>query len=123
MQLMSDSGPIEEAFFDGYGIEERLLEGVMFRVIIKDDEVLCTGARSDHSAYMKKFSKSQKEDWCKEILAIISRDPSDAQLVTENGEEAWIEDCQIHYHGVPIEVEGLTGEQLMEKLNLNPKSG
>lgn len=63
------------AYFDGYGIEERLLEGVKFKVervpLGRAFQLVCNGVHESHQDYMRKFSKSQMRTWCAEVVRQI----------------------------------------------------
>lgn len=123
MILMTEKGPVDEAYFDGYGIEERLLEGVLFRVIVEDEIVKCLGPKDEFSPYMKKFSQRQLAEWEEQIVERVLQDPEDPGLQCPSGNEAWIEGGPTMYRGQPVEIEGITGDQLAKILTGNTKSG
>jgi hypothetical protein len=37
LEIMTDSGPVDEAFGDCYGFGDRILEGVLYRVRVSED--------------------------------------------------------------------------------------
>jgi hypothetical protein len=59
--------PVEPqiGYVDGYLFGERLLEGVMFAIMIDGptQEVRCTGVAATQQDYMRKFSKAMIEQW------------------------------------------------------------
>lgn len=58
-----DIHPEQVAYVDGYGIAERLLEGIRFKVEIVSGELVCTGVHPDDESYMAKFSDKQRAEW------------------------------------------------------------
>jgi hypothetical protein len=93
LQIMTDNGPVEEALYDGYGVAERLLEGVMFRIRIENDDVVCLGHRKMDDGYMKKFNKKQLDDWHQQIIANVKQTHGDT--LECDGTDAWIEGLQV----------------------------
>lgn len=56
------------AYYDGYGIEDRLLEDVLFKLVGGRDayerpELVCEGVHPDAEEYCKKFSPAQMLKW------------------------------------------------------------
>lgn len=123
MILMTEKGPVDEAFFDGYGIEERLLEGVLFRIVIEDEYVKCLGPKDEFSPYMKKFSQKQLAEWDEMIVERVLHDPEEPGLQCAEGQDVWIEGGPTIYRGQPIEIEGISGDQLAKILTGENKSG
>lgn len=90
LAIMTDSGPVDEALLDGYGFGDRLLEGVMFRITIKDGAINCPGVHAKSQRYADSFTLEQVAQWqvdAEEHCRSLGDD-----LETESGEEAWIED-------------------------------
>lgn len=84
---------IDYAYVDGYGLEERLLEGVRFKVermaLGTGFHLVCNGVHPDDNAYMLKFNKQQKAAWCREAV----------KWLTENDGDATAEDgTNVHWH-------------------------
>lgn len=50
----------DTAYFDGYSIGDRLLEGVMFEVKIENEQIKVLGVRDDCKQY---FSRLNQESW------------------------------------------------------------
>jgi hypothetical protein len=86
---MTDSGPVEEALLDGYGFGDRLLEGVMFRIILIEGKINCPGLHKDSEAYGGRFTPEQVAKW--QLQAEENCRSLGDNLVTEDGQEAWIE--------------------------------
>jgi hypothetical protein len=89
--LENDHGVVSEALFDGYDVAERLLEGVLFRVQIINDEVVCLGVLDTQAAYMKKFSQEQIDKWHRDIESRVV-DWGGDMLVDANNEDVWLVD-------------------------------
>lgn len=72
MILDADTGEAVDpqvGYVDGYGMEDRLLEGVLFEVTLDaDGNPVCTGVHSSFQSYMDKFSKEQMAAWCKDVV-------------------------------------------------------
>lgn len=87
-----DIHPEQVAYVDGYGIAERLLEGVRFKVEVKTNEeglseLVCNGVHPDDESYMVKFSKAQREDW--EQQAVEQMTQLDHEATAEDGTEVY----------------------------------
>lgn len=55
-------------YVDGYGMADRLLEGVLFEVTLdKDGNPVCHGVHESFKDYCSKFSKKQMDEWCREV--------------------------------------------------------
>jgi hypothetical protein len=89
MTLENDHGVVSEALFDGYDVGDRLLEGVMFRVQVIDDKVVCLGVQESQADYMKKFSKEQISKWHSAIECRVV-DWGGDMLVDGNNEDVWL---------------------------------
>lgn len=85
--LRADDGdihPEQIAYVDGYGIAERLLEGVRFKVeahrqVFGGAPVLkCNGVHPDDEAYMAKFSSAQRAEWNAEAVKWLTDNDGDA---------------------------------------------
>lgn len=87
--LMTDNGPVAEGLLDGYSIGDRLLEGVMFRILIVNNEITCPGVVADHEDYMVQFSTEQRAKWNES--AVESCIQWGDNLRTADGEDIWIE--------------------------------
>lgn len=90
LQIMTDDGPVEEALLNGYGFGERLLEDMMFRIIIKDGEINCPGVTDKCQAYMDRFNDAKVAEWQVEAEDNVKR--LGDNLETADGSDAWIED-------------------------------
>jgi hypothetical protein len=70
------------AYVDGYAFEERLLEGVMFKVerfaLGRGHQLVCHGVRADAEPYMLKFNRRQKERWYREAVKCLAEYDGDA---------------------------------------------
>lgn len=73
------------AYVDGYTLEERLLEGVLFkveRVVLGTGyHLVCNGVHPDSEAYMTKFSRQQKEGWYREAVRYLTHNGGEAQTL------------------------------------------
>lgn len=71
--IVGDNGPVEPqiGYYDGYGVAERLLEGVRFRFQAINNELIWTGFHSADMDYMRQFADRQVEDWASEALNSI----------------------------------------------------
>lgn len=85
--VCEDCGEIEYGLYDGYGVAERLLEGVKFKVTIKNNKINVNVQDSDKS-YFKNSGISMKK-WEREVkTAVISEEVSCPNC----GEDAYIEE-------------------------------
>ena len=88
--LRTDDGdlyPGDEAYVDGYALEERLLEGVRFKIEVKalglGYQLVCNGVHPEDKDYMLKFSKKQLAEWYLEAVRYMTDGGGDA--TTEDG--------------------------------------
>jgi hypothetical protein len=89
INIMTEDGPVEEALLDGYSFGDRRLEGVMFRIQVKDGKINCPGVSESSQRYMDSFTLEQVAEWQVEAEKNC-RDLGD-NLETADGREAWIE--------------------------------
>lgn len=90
LAIMTENGPVDEALLDGYGFGDRLLEGVMFRIQIKDGAINCPGVHAKSQRYADSFTLAQVAEW--QVQAEEHCRSLGDDLVTQDGEDAWIED-------------------------------
>lgn len=86
-RLMGENGPADPqvGYIDGYLLEERLLEGVLFRIVPSDDgeKLICTGTPG-FDRYMDKFSNEQKTKWYERAAEHAMRDECQDEGCTED---------------------------------------
>lgn len=102
-------------YIDGYNIADRLLEGVMFKIAIKDGEVVCEGVAPGDREYCEKFSDKQMKAWCDEAVKLAHDDvmtsfDGSRDLFIEGGETA--DNPQIEVR----EVKGMTFDEVLEDI-------
>jgi len=70
MKIICDHcGEIEHGEYDGYGVAERLLEGVTFEVRIKKNKIVATVQEDDKSYFKDNHISITK--WCKEVVDCV----------------------------------------------------
>lgn len=86
-KFMSENGPVEKAFLNGYFFGDRLLEDVMFECVIgEDDEVKVLGVDEESKAY---FSQLNEAHW----MSIAQGYAIDRDIFSDlNGDDIWIEE-------------------------------
>lgn len=87
--IMTDAGPVDVAYLDGYGFGDRMLEGVLFKIIILEGKINCPGVHEKHQRYADAFTLEQVAKW--QIDAEKNCEQLGDNLQTEDGEDAWIE--------------------------------
>ena len=64
MKLVCDCcGDIDHALVDGYGFGDRLLEGVMFNIMVIGDKIIAMAATKEDAVYIDDLNK---EKWLAE---------------------------------------------------------
>lgn len=89
--LRSDDGdihPDQMCYVNGYGIEERYLEDVRFKVEIITNseglpELICNGVHPEDEGYMQKFSDKQRAIWNEAAIECLTE--YDADGTAEDG--------------------------------------
>lgn len=87
-----------EAYFDGYDIGERLLEGVMFKVSIIDNELKVSYSKEDES-YMSQLNKKM---WLESALEYAKENDIFNEKPTGTGGKELVlknEDGSVYYEG------------------------
>ena len=84
-----DGNEIPVAYIDGYSFADTLLEGVLFEISVRGDQLVCDRNHPSFDAYMSKFVAEQRAKWQAEALQVALEGD---QLVTINNKDAWIEE-------------------------------
>ena len=87
--IMTEAGPVDEAYLDGYGFGDRMLEGVLFKIIIREGKINCPGVHEKSQRYADAFTLEQVAKW--QIDAEKNCEELGDNLQTADGEDAWIE--------------------------------
>lgn len=90
-RIMSEDGPVEFGLMDGYHFGDRLLEGVMFKVTIDENDKIQVALEPDSEEYCKglnmvKWMKEAKT-FAEEMDVLGHPDPS-----KRSEEDVWIEE-------------------------------
>ena len=108
MKFVDEDGEtVKYAYVDGYNFGERLLEGVIFCLTIKDDKVTADIRKADAS-YMKQLNKKM---WVKEAVKYAVKG-GDLTSTAEGGKEVRLKNktkkdpcaCPYESTGVPVGV-------------------
>jgi hypothetical protein len=84
--IHGNNGPItpQVGYYNGYTLEDRLLEDVRFRFQTLDNKLVWTGFHPADEDYMKKFSDLQIKTWYEEAYDCIMQG---FEMQTADGEE------------------------------------
>ena len=121
MQFMNDEGPMDPqvAYLNGYSIAERLLEDLLFKIEIIDDEIRCTGFHPDSERRVKNLLPQQAIDaYIKEMEVFAKKHDI---FIDTNGEDCWIDPPQWESTAltpIPIKDSG----DIFEMLGIKPKN-
>jgi hypothetical protein len=71
--IIGENGPVvpQVGYYNGYALEERLLEDVRFRFQTLDDKLVWTGFHPADEDYMTMFSDAQIKAWQEEAYKDI----------------------------------------------------
>lgn len=79
------------AYYDGYGVAERLLEGVLFEVTLDEQgNFVCNGVREEDRSYYDDFAPKKHVEWQEQIVKECERYAD--QLATLDGEDIEVVD-------------------------------
>jgi hypothetical protein len=88
-RLVTVTGPVTSAQFNGYLIEERLLDHIMIQVIDKGGGNLDIAFQERDHRYLSQFSAAQLADWLQEAMLHVE---AACPLKTPDGKAAWLTD-------------------------------
>jgi len=76
-----DGNIVNEAYFDAYAFGDRLLEGVIYKATIVNNEIVITYADKTTAEYMEQFNEKM---WFENAKAYIEDEPD---LMSKNGKK------------------------------------
>jgi hypothetical protein len=88
-RLVTVTGPVTAARFDGYLIEERLLDQIMIQVIDRGSGNLDITFHERDQRYLSQFSAEQLAEWLQEAMLHVE---AACPLEAPDGKAAWIAD-------------------------------
>lgn len=92
---MTEKGEVEVAYVDGYSFGDTLLEGVLFEVRVKNDQLVCEAHHESADTYLKRFNSAQVKDWYADALRVAVVDGDGLVTANRHGhgeEDVWVED-------------------------------
>lgn len=87
-RIMSDKGPVEFAVFDGYSFGDRLLEGVMFKAWIDENDEIQVEPVPGNEGYLSDLNMGK---WLKEAKTFAEEAD---RLSDYGGNIYWIEEVK-----------------------------
>ena len=85
LRFVTDMGPVDKVYLDGYSVGDRLLEGVLFECVIVNGKITVTGVAEHCRAYFEQLNTSK---W---LAAAQAFSQNHDIFSTEDGTDAWAE--------------------------------
>lgn len=86
-KFVSDRGDEEYAYVDGYDFGDKLLEGILFRIVIENNKFTCNQVDLESFDY---FETLNKKMWFKSAVTFAKQ--NDIFIAPNGNSDAWIVD-------------------------------